>query len=153
MPKKDAGILREVMVETIDRAFDHRSWHGPNLTNALHGVSFRLAAKSFGKRKTIWQQARHAAYWKRRTLLKLGGDFDLRFPLVNWTPTPRPSESLWRAEMKSLRELHAALRKIVVAMPESKLRSPQVRFMLEGIAGHDIYHAAQIKSLRKSLGR
>src|SRR4051794_10299081 len=68
----DAGTV-ELLVQLLDHAFDRASWHGANLIAALRGVDARTAAGRVGGRKTIWEQALHAAYWKHRVLNKLSG--------------------------------------------------------------------------------
>ena len=54
---------RALLVELLDHAFNRMSWHGANLMGSLRGVDAATAARRAGRRKTIWEQALHAAYW------------------------------------------------------------------------------------------
>jgi hypothetical protein len=40
---------------------------------------------------------------------------------------------------------------VVEALPEKRLADKQTRWLIQGAAAHDIYHAGQIKLLRKLL--
>jgi hypothetical protein len=49
----------------LAEAFHKKSWHGPNLRNALRGVTVKQAVWRPGvDRHNIWELAVHAAYWK-----------------------------------------------------------------------------------------
>src|SRR5688500_2523546 len=49
----------------LDTAYDHASWHGPNLRGAIRGVTPpRAAWRPAPGRHNIWELVVHAAYWK-----------------------------------------------------------------------------------------
>ena len=57
---KIALLLRE-----LDLAFDHTSWHGPNLRGGLRRVTADEAEwRPSLNRHSIAEQVLHAAYWK-----------------------------------------------------------------------------------------
>lgn len=81
-------------------------------------------------------------------------------------PFPRPgrnwpalrdesSPAAWKADVALLRQTHAALRAVAASLPVSALDRPgagQKRTRLAnllGIAQHDVYHAGQIRLLRR----
>lgn len=144
---------RDLILSTIDSAFNRPGWQGPNLISSLRRLSPAAAAKSVHGRKSIWQQLLHAAYWKHRVLRKFTGDKSIRFPrrAVNWPKTPASDDQGWRADLQMLRDIHAQLRAAVAKAPESKL-TPKALWLLHGIAAHDIYHAGQINLLRRLVG-
>ena len=141
-----------LLLEILDHAFDKVSWHGPNLANSFRGLDARTASTRLPDRKSIWEQVLHAAYWKRIVLNKLTATE--RFPRggSNWPRVPDEiSERAWRADVALLHEIHAKLRAAVESMDARRLEDPKLRRMVYGAAFHDIYHAGQVRLLRKML--
>jgi hypothetical protein len=141
-----------LLLELLDTAFDKASWHGPNLANSFRGLDAKTAAKRLPGRKSIWEQVLHAAYWKRIVLNKLAGTE--RFPRrgSNWPKLPDEfTERAWREDQQLLHDIHAQLRAAVASVDWDAL-GPKIRRMVYGAAFHDIYHAGQIRLLRKMLG-
>ena len=146
----DARIT--LLLEILDHAFDKVSWHGPNLANSFRGLDARTASRRLPGRKSIWEQVLHAAYWKRIVLNKLTQTE--RFPRrgSNWPRVPDEiSERAWKDDVALLREIHVKLRAAVESMDPGRLDEPKLRRMVHGAAFHDIYHAGQIRLLRKLL--
>jgi hypothetical protein len=139
------------LLETLDCAFDRQSWHGPNLMSALRGVRARDAAKNLPGRKSIWQQLLHAAYWKHRILNKLVGTTPFPRRGSNWPRLPdRLDEKSLRADIAILRDEHRRLRQAVASLPRGELTPKQI-WRIHGVAAHDVYHAGQIKLLRRLI--
>ncbi len=141
-----------LLLEVLDHAFDKVSWHGPNLAGSFRGIDAASAARALPGRKSIWQQVLHAAYWKRIVLNKVAGTE--RFPRrgSNWPGVPDDvSERAWREDVALLHEIHAKLRAAVSAMDANRLDDAKLRRMIHGAAFHDIYHAGQIRLLRKMM--
>jgi hypothetical protein len=142
-------VVRCLLLDLLDRAFDKRSWHGATLSGAIRGVGADVAARSVHGRKSIWQQVLHAAYWKQRVLNHVVGPS--RFPRKgsNWPAVPSDrSEAAWRADVQPLRGTHARLRAAVAALPAARLERKTI-WLIQGAAAHDLYHAGQIKLLRR----
>jgi hypothetical protein len=151
---------REValLLALLDEAFDHKAWHGPNLQGALRRVTAREAAwRPRPGRHNVWELALHAAYWKYAVRRRLTGEKRGGFPEPgsNWFRRPsRLSEEAWRADLALLEAEHRRLRKVVAALPSSKLsrRARGSRYatakLVYGIAAHDLYHAGQIQLLK-----
>ena len=141
----------QLLLDVLDCGFDRRSWHGANLMSSLRGVGARTASRRFGSRKTIWQQLLHAAYWKHVVINKLAGTTPFGRAGSNWPKPPsKPSEAAWRADIKFLRAEHAHLRRIIEHLPARALDS-KTTWLIHGVALHDVYHAGQIKLLRRLL--
>jgi hypothetical protein len=139
--------VKSVLLQALDTAFDKKSWHGPTLIGALRGVDAATAGKRVRGRKTVWEQALHAAYWKQRILNKLAGPS--RFPRrgSNWPAAPaKADETAWQADVELLRQIHARLRKAVAELPKNGLDA-KTAWLIQGAASHDLYHAGQIKLL------
>jgi hypothetical protein len=149
---KRADPRVELLTEIVDRAFDQVSWHGPNLCGALRGVDAKSASRCLPGRKSIWQQALHAAYWKQRVINKLTGSEP--FPRVgsNWPKLPKTiTNRAWKDDIELLHSIHGKLRIAIVNLDTKKFHDSRLRAMLYGVAMHDTYHAGQIRLLRKLM--
>ena len=142
----------DALLDAMDYAFDRKSWHGPNLLGSLRGVTAATAAARVMGRKNIWEQVLHAAYWKHRVLKLLAGP--RHGPLgrkgFNWPAPPPPSDAAWKQDLALLKELHAKLKAEVAALPPARL-DRKTTWLVHGAAAHDVYHAGQIKLLRRLL--
>lgn len=146
------------VVRLIREGYDHRAWHGPNLRSSLHGVKADEAAWRPGPdRHCIWEIALHCAYWKHRVLARTAGLRE-RFPRspANFPRLPAsPDDVAWRTDQALLDSVHARLLEYVEQMDEDQLddvpagRTQPNRAHLIGIAFHDVYHAGQIRLLRR----
>jgi len=142
--------MRTSLLDLLELAFDKRSWHGANLMSAVRSVHAREARKSIAGRKTIWEQLLHAAYWKNVVITKLAGTSAWERKGSNWVKMPRPgSEKQWKEDVQMLRGLHRRLRE-VVGQKAAKLNEKEV-WLVQGAAFHDIYHAGQVKLLRRMM--
>lgn len=142
----------QMLVDTLDFAFDTASWHGPNLMSSLRGVDPATALRRIPGRRCIWEQALHAAYWKQMVLNKAAGTTPFPRRGSNWPAPPEPPTlAAWKADLQLLRDLHARLRSAVATMPADRLGDAKLRRMIIGAALHDIYHAGQVRALRKML--
>ena len=142
-----------VLIESLRTAFDQRSWHGANLLGSIRSVHATLATQRIGRRKTIWQQVLHAAYWKHVIVNKLSRT--TRFPRPGWSNWPRTpderSEAAWKADVELLKATQRQLIEVVESLSEKRLADKKTRWLIHGAAAHDVYHAGQIKLLRKML--
>ena len=118
--------LRAHLLAALDRAYDLKSWHGPNLKGSLRGVSPAVAFFRPGpERHSIYDLVLHAAYWKYVVRRRLSGEKRGSF----------------------------ALRALVEELPEHAFAARFGRWtgeaVISGAAAHDLYHAGQIQLLRK----
>jgi hypothetical protein len=158
----DASALSQVLF-LIDTAFDHVSWHGPNLRGSLRGVTPRQAAwRPAPGRHNIWELAVHAAYWKYVAWRRLTGAKRGSFPLAGSNFLERPQEATpraWAADLALLEDMHRQLRDAVAALTSADLdrasaqRGVTRRALVTGVAAHDLYHAGQIQLLKRLQGR
>lgn len=150
--KTDRILL--ALLALLDEGFSRKTWHGPNLVQSLRGLDAKQAAwRPAPGRHNIWEVALHSAYWKYAVRRRLQGGKRGSFVLKgsNFFARPekgRATEKAWKADRELLAKEHQALR----AAMEKILRSPRsekVLPMLYGIAFHDVYHAGQIRLLRR----
>ena len=144
-------MTKEFLLTLLDEAFDKLSWHGPNLRGAIRGVSAEEAAwRPQSRAHNIWELTLHAAYWKYVVRRKLTGEKRGGFPLPGSDFFARPvelSEAAWKNDIGILTGAHRDLRAAVSAMPAGV--SQRMLHMIRGAASHDVYHAGQIRLLRK----
>lgn len=135
----------------LDEAFDKKSWHGPNLRNSIRGVTATQAAwRPQPGRHNIWELTLHAAYWKyvvRRKLTNAKrGAFVLKGSNFFARPASEPLEADWKADIAILELEHRNLREAIAVLVSAP---PQTLHLIRGAAAHDIYHAGQIRLLRR----
>ena len=152
--------LRAHLLAALDRAYDLKSWHGPNLKGSLRGVSPAAAFFRPGpKRNSIYDLVLHAAYWKYVVRRGLTGEKRGSFALEgsNFFLVPPRSTAREVAAAKLLLEReHRDLREVVEDMPEAAFGARIGRWtaeaMISGVAAHDLYHAGQIQLLKRLHG-
>ena len=148
----------QLVLALLDEAYEKKTWHGPNLKQSLKGVSAKQAAKRPGPgRHNIWEVMLHTAYWKYAVRRRIEGGKRGSFVLKGSNFFARPekgkaTEAAWRADKRLLEREHRALR-ATVAKVLRKPRSTKFLYQLYGVALHDVYHAGQIRLLRRMVGR
>ena len=79
------------------------------------------------------------------------GDEPISAEGSNWPKLPqKKTDAAWREDVVLLHELHRKLRKAVEEIDEKRL-DYVTRRLIHGAAGHDIYHAGQIKLMRRLI--
>ena len=157
-PENKPGDLRlKLLLDSLDEAFDHKSWHGTNLRGSLRGVTVAEALWRPGaRRNNAWELALHAAYWKyvvrRRVTGAKRGSFLLKGS--NFFPRNAGSEKDWQLEVLLLENEHRELRAAVERLDPKVLdREIGTRLtyaaLIRGAAAHDLYHAGQIQLLKR----
>jgi uncharacterized damage-inducible protein DinB len=146
----------EAMLAILEEGYQKKAWHGPNLKQSLKGVTADQAAWRPGERRhSIWELTLHAAYWKYAVRRRLSGGKRAAFVLQGHNFFVRPekgrlSEAAWKADKQILENEHQALRATVL---KSLKKSPSKKtlHMIYGVAFHDVYHAGQIRLLRRLM--
>jgi hypothetical protein len=149
------------LLEQLDEAYDHQSWHGTNLRGSLRGVTVDQALwRPAPDRHNAWEIVTHAAYWKYAAWRRLTGEKRGAFPRQgsNWFPSPpSPTEAQWRKDVALLGEFHRKLRQAVAGLSDARLSrkasggKETVGRLVRGVAAHDLYHAGQIQLLKRLL--
>lgn len=148
--------LEKLVLALLDESYEKRTWHGPNLKQSLRGVTAKQAAWRPGRgRHNIWELAVHAAYWKYavRRRIEKHGSFALKGSNFFARPEKgKGNEAAWNADKALLerehRQMKAAIEKVL-----QEPRGRKILRMLYGVALHDIYHAGQIRLLRRLMPR
>lgn len=157
---QQAELIKPMILDTIDRAFDKRSWHGTNLRGAIRGVNRQQALKRVQPdRHNIWEHVLHAAYWKYTVRRRILGESRGSFPMTgsDWIVPATTTEKEWRAAVTMLIDIHLSLREAISQLSVDEIlhqgneQQESLWFYISGIAMHDIYHAGQIKLLRRLI--
>jgi hypothetical protein len=144
------------MLTLLDEAYAKKAWHGPNLRQAIRGVSVKQAAWRPGAgRHNIWEETLHAAYWKYVARTRIEGGKRGSFVLKGSNFFPRPergqaNEAAWRADKELLEREHRALRQAIKRVLGTPREAKFLRHIY-GVALHDVYHAGQIRLLRRLM--
>jgi hypothetical protein len=154
--------LIELLLALIDQAYDHKSWHGPNLRGSIRRVEADVAGRRpAAGRHCIWEVVMHAAYWKYTIRRRLLGEKRGSFPRKgsNWFDAPDPlTPADWEEAVALLGQTHRSMRDAVAALSPADLDvippgSKTSNFaLISGIAAHDVYHAGQIQLLKRLVG-
>jgi uncharacterized damage-inducible protein DinB len=148
---------REQLLVSLRRAYDGRSWHGPNLRGAIRGLTPAEAFFRPGRgRHSAYDLVLHAAYWKYVARRRLTGEKRGSFPVKgsNFFPEPKVKDARALREAKALlEETHRTLRETVEALPEAAFSERRgswtVEEMIAGVAAHDLYHTGQIQLVKR----
>jgi uncharacterized damage-inducible protein DinB len=148
---------REHLLQTLRRAYDGRSWHGPNLLGSIRGLTPEEAFFRPGRgRHSIYDLVLHAAYWKYVARRRLTGEKRGSFSLKgsNFFPEPKTKDARAVRDARTLlEETHRALCAAVGAMPEAAFAERRGKWtageLVAGVAAHDLYHAGQIQLVKR----
>src|SRR5882757_8986737 len=154
----EGGLMdsAKLVLALLEEGYEKKTWHGPNLKQSIKGVSAKQAAwRPAPGRHNIWEVMLHAAYWKYAVRRRIEGGKRGSFVLKGSNFFARPekgnlNEAAWSADKKLLESEHRALEAAI----QRVLRTPRAKKLLPrlyGIAFHDIYHAGQIRLLRRLM--
>ncbi len=154
--------MREIeqIVERLKQAWTGPSWHGPALCKALEGVTAaQAAARPEGGVHSIWELVGHITAWRAAATRGLLERVVAVSDEENF-PTPGdPGEEEWRRTLVRLETGGQQLLDCVARLSESDLdrivhgasEDYSVRFLLNGVANHDLYHAGQIMLIGRQV--
>jgi hypothetical protein len=147
----------QLLLDVLEEGYWKKAWHGPNLKQSLRGVNAKQAAwRPAAKRHNIWEETLHAAYWKYDVRRILEGGKRGAFILKGNNFFARPekgkaTEAAWKADRDILESEHERLRDAVEKALHAR-GAEKVARLIYGVAFHDIYHAGQIRLLRRLQG-
>jgi hypothetical protein len=170
MTERRLPDAKTLLLELLHESYDKFAWHGPNLSQALRGVDARQASwrpPSTGTALwTIREIVLHVAGVMQRdgsSLLGTSREAPLR--VVNEEEFPFAgvsSDEEWQRDVEFLRAAYELLRRAVSEATPARLekRAPSRAYdrewtflnVIYGVALHNVYHAAQIVSLRRQQG-
>jgi uncharacterized damage-inducible protein DinB len=148
------------LADQLHRAHSGNAWHGPALREILADVSAGTAAgRPAPSVHTIGEIVRHVTAWLSACGRRLQGEALDLTPDQDWPVGADTSDTAWQTTLAALDAATDALEKLIAALPAEGLRKGvpgtqySVRFMLEGVIQHHLYHAGQIALLKKMAAR
>ena len=147
-----------LLADQLRRAFEGDAWHGPALLELLADIDAPTAAMHPIKDvHSIWELVLHIAAWDNAVnrRIVLGKALELQDG-ENFPPVKDKSSAEWKKAVDQVKKAHKQLLKTVEALPDQRLteqvpgKTYNIRFMLEGVAQHELYHAGQIAILKKA---
>jgi len=145
--------LSDRILVQLTSTYDGNAWHGTPLRKMLDGVDEAQAnARPIANARTIAELTAHAAAWIEIAARRAQGEQfeitpEMDFPGVDHVP--------WIDVLSRLESAHAQLVEVVRGMSSEQIdanvagKSYTNEFMLQGVAHHNTYHAAQIAMLKK----
>lgn len=151
----------QLLLQGVDEGYLKKAWHGPNLRGSIRGLTAKEAAWRPGNnRHNIWENLVHCAYWKYVVWRRILGEKRGSFPLKgsNWFKRPDElSEEAWQQDVALLDDMHSMMRETIAQLKPSDLEKAahgskqSNRFIVTGIAMHDVYHAGQIQLIKRLM--
>jgi uncharacterized damage-inducible protein DinB len=146
------------IAEQLRNAFEGNAWHGPALLELLVDVDPATAASHpLPETHSIWELVLHVAAWDDAVNRRIVERKALQLKAAqNIPPVKDKSSAAWKKTIAQLKKTHAALVKTAAGLSDKQLgeRVPgkkyNIRFMLDGVAQHELYHAGQIAILKKT---
>ena len=147
------------LVETLERAYRKKSWHGTGLRGSLRLLEPEARTWRPGPdRPNAWELMVHAAYWKYIVLKALepeaghafgekGSNFFIREPGL--------SDTVWKGDFARLDALHGKVLLAAANLRPADLDRPapgrkeNTFTLLAGLAAHDLHHAGQVQLIRR----
>lgn len=151
------------LVETLERAYRKKSWHGTGLRGSLRLLEPEARTWRPGPgRANAWELLVHAAYWKYIVLKALEPKAGHAFGERGSNFFPREaglSDMDWRADLGRLDRFHHALVLAAGRLRPRDLDRPALGrkesafTLLAGVAAHDLHHAGQVQLIRRLMPR
>ena len=157
-----SGTNKNLILRALDEAYgNEEAWFGPNLRSTLAALSLDdLTCDETYEGYSAWELALHCAYWKWWARTHITKEKDA-FPygLTDFTePEKAGGMEAWKRDLAYLDEQHHLLKEALKALPEERLEEPwfgpdgkpqkdNLARHLMGVAFHDAYHTAQIRSM------
>ncbi len=146
------------ILDELRRIHDKDAWHGAALKESLSGVTAKqAAARPVAGAHSVWEIVRHIAGWENVFRLRLVGHPVAEPEEGDFPPVGDVSEESWAETLRQLDDRHERLLRAVAGSDDSA--SPEkvpgkdysIRFLLDGVVRHHVYHAGQIALLKKSF--
>jgi uncharacterized damage-inducible protein DinB len=145
--------LSDRILVQLTSTYDGNAWHGTPLRKMLEGVDETQAnARPIANARTIAELTAHVTAWIEIAAQRAQGE---QFEVTPEIDFPNVEGVAWIDTLSRLDRAHAQLIEIVRGMSDAQIdanvpgKSYTNEFLLQGVAHHNTYHAAQIAMLKK----
>lgn len=156
------------IADLLSRTLNGDPWYGSPLLELIAGLEPEEAARHpLAGAHSIWEVLLHMTGWIREIQARLGGAEPGEPAAGDWPALTGNTAADWERTRADLVSAHEELYKALEAYPDSRLdetvgfitRSPELGtgvsyyVMLHGLVQHNVYHSAQIATLRRVLAQ
>lgn len=134
------------------------AWHGPSLHELLADITpEQAAARRIPGVHTIYELVRHISAWEKVFTRRLEGEAVTEPEEGDFPTISEASTEAWRQAQEDFDVAHSRLINRIEEMNSSDLdrqvsgKGYNVRFLLNGLVRHHVYHAGQIALLKKAF--
>lgn len=141
--------------------YDGDNWVGVSFCSAIDGVTPELAFQQPpGQRNSIAAIVKHMTHWKQFVIQKLQGNisFDVdQEESLNVTAFAADPAAGWQQLLEAQENVHEDLLDALDDLSPEDLdqqvggRDYDIKYLINGVALHDMYHTGQIELLKKQL--
>ena len=154
------------IADQFQRAFNGDPWYGEPLTKILEGISaHEAAAHPLLGARSIWEIVFHVSAWIGETTQRLRGRTPGEPAEGDWPTVKETTAEAWEQAKTALTRVHEELLRELASTPEDRLGETagapardraqgtgiSYYVLLHGVLQHNVYHTAQIASMRRVL--
>jgi uncharacterized damage-inducible protein DinB len=148
-----------ILIKNLEEEFKGNPWYGGSLIEKLNSIDFTIT--NFAptpSKNSVARLVQHIINWRIFTIKKLKGDVDFDIKLndaSDWSDIHIDTKSDWKNLIERLKDTQKEIIKLLVDKPDDFLTTKvpgkkyNYRFLIDGIAQHDIYHFGQIVLVAK----
>ena len=150
----------KAIIERMESVFSGEPWYGKSITRLLDEVDeTAVYTKINGHAHTMIELLFHMLNWQEFALHRLQEDNNIdpqRYQLLDWRETD-PSMHTWNTGIAAFTGAHNKIVELLKRSPDELLsrqvqyRPYDMRFLLNGLIEHNIYHIGQITLINKVL--
>ena len=158
MPQQPPTAEPARICQQARQAFEGDAWHGPSVWEIVADIDVdQASARPRADVHSIWEIVLHLVATQCVLMRRLDGDetaIDLP-ETEEWPAVVDASEAAWKDTLKQLAAGDRALRDRIAAFPQDRLDDPLIPGgssaynNFHGYIQHNLYHAAQVKLLKK----
>jgi hypothetical protein len=148
------------IADQLRRAFARDPWHGPPLSELLHGITAGEACtRPLPGAHNIWELVLHIEIWANAALEAARG---VAMPKLygtekDWATVSRGTDAEWRDAVAHLQQLAQQLAQAIETFDDARLndivpgREYDFYYLFHGIVQHSLYHGGQIAMLKRAV--
>ena len=148
------------IIKRMEEVFNGDPWYGKAVIKLLNEVNPEIVyKKDKPEQHSIIELLFHMLNWQEFTLHQLESEKEIdpeRYQLLDWRET-NPELHTWNAGIAEFTAAHNKILHILRTSSEELLnqkvrfREYDMRFLLNGLIEHNIYHSGQIALINKSI--
>ncbi len=152
----------KLIIRKYNKVYKGSPWYGDSLKSILNKVDpGKVFVKPSGRKtNSIAEITAHIIGWREFLLSRISEKHEFKLTqkdTFNWKRIDKNEKTAWKSLLKKLEENQDEILKVLnnsedelllMKVPQRKFR---VKYLLEGVIQHDIYHIGQIAALNKTL--